>query len=58
MGDRHYVLIDYAVRWTAGEPRPGDDATDAAFVAPEHIAALGMWDETLRIIEAARRLAQ
>jgi len=58
MGDRHYVLIDYAVRWTAGEPRPGDDATDAAFVAPEWIGTLGIWAETLRIIEAARRLAR
>jgi len=56
MADRHYVLIDYAVRWTSGEPRPGDDAIHAAFVAPDDIPRLGMWDETVRIIEAARRL--
>lgn len=56
MGDRHYVLIDYAVRWISGEPRAGDDAIHAAFVRPHEIAGLGMWSETLRIIEAARRL--
>lgn len=56
MADRHYVLIDYAAHWISGEPRPGDDATHAAFVPPQDIGALGMWDETVRIIEAARRL--
>ncbi len=52
----HYVLIDYAARWTAGEPIPGDDARDARFFAKEEIANLGLWSETLRIIEEARRM--
>jgi 8-oxo-dGTP diphosphatase len=51
----HYVLIDYAARWISGEPRAGDDARDARFFAPDEIAALGLWDETLRIIAAARQ---
>lgn len=54
----HYVLIDYAARWTAGEPIPGDDAREARFFTPDEIAALGLWSETLRIIEAARRMAR
>ena len=54
----HYVLIDYAARWRAGEPRGGDDATDARFFAPEEIATLQLWDETLRIIAAARAMVQ
>jgi 8-oxo-dGTP diphosphatase len=29
----HYVLIDYAAHWTAGEPRAGDDADEARFVS-------------------------
>ncbi len=53
----HYVLIDYAARWRAGEPRGGDDATDARFFARQEIQALDLWDETLRIIEAARAMA-
>ncbi len=48
------MLIDYAARWTAGEPVAGDDARDARFFAPEEIPALGLWDETVRVIEAAR----
>ncbi|MBL8545492.1 MAG: NUDIX hydrolase [Hyphomonadaceae bacterium] len=58
MGDRHYVLIDYAVRWVAGEPIAGDDAREAAFFSAGEIAALGMWSETIRIIEAARAMAR
>ncbi len=56
MEDRHYVLIDYAVRWTAGEPRAGDDAIDARFFAPAEIAELALWRETVRIIAAARAM--
>lgn len=52
----HYVLIDYAARWRGGEPKAGDDARDARFFAPAEIAALGLWSETLRVIEAARAL--
>jgi 8-oxo-dGTP diphosphatase len=51
---QHYILIDYAARWLAGEPRPGDDASEAAFFAPDQIPALGLWDETSRIVEAGR----
>lgn len=56
IGDRHYVLIDYAVRWTAGEPMAGDDAREARFVTAAELPALGLWSETLRVIEAARAL--
>lgn len=52
----HYVLIDYAARWTGGEPNAGDDARDARFFAPAELAGLDLWSETLRIIEAARRM--
>lgn len=56
--DRHYLLVDYAVRWMSGDPRAGDDAREARFFAPDEIAALGMWSETVRVIEAARTLAR
>ncbi|MBX9745935.1 MAG: NUDIX hydrolase [Hyphomonadaceae bacterium] len=52
----HYVLIDYAARWTAGEPRAGDDAREARFFTPAELESLGLWDETLRIIAAARAI--
>jgi 8-oxo-dGTP diphosphatase len=49
-GERHYVLIDYAARWIAGEPRAGDDATEARFWPLSEIGALGLWSETRRVI--------
>lgn len=50
---RHYVLIDYAARWTAGEPVAGDDAAEARFVAVEEALAMVDWDETRRVIGLA-----
>jgi len=49
----HYVLIDYAAEWLAGDPVPGDDAADATFMTAD--AALGAvsWEDTRRIIRAA-----
>lgn len=55
---RHYVLIDYVALWLSGEPKAGDDADDARFFAPDEIAALGIWDQTLRVIAAARKIAR
>ncbi|MDX2233734.1 MAG: NUDIX hydrolase [Hyphomonadaceae bacterium] len=50
----HYVLVDYAARWRAGEPRAGDDAAEARFFARAAIDPLGLWHETVRVIDAAR----
>ena len=55
---RHYLLVDYAARWTSGEPRAGDDAAAARFFHCEALASLALWSETVRIIDAARRLAR
>ena len=52
----HYVLIDYAANWRSGEPRAGDDATEAAFHRLDGLEGLGLWDQTLAVVrEAARR---
>ncbi len=55
---RHYVLVDFAARWLSGEPVAGDDADAARFVGPGELAGLGLWDETRRIIDAGRAIAQ
>ena len=49
----HAVLIDFAARWTAGEPVRGDDAAEAAFVDIEEACVRVGWSETERIIRAA-----
>lgn len=50
---RHFVLVDYAARWRSGTPQAGDDATDARFFPLAAIGALGLWSETVRVIEQA-----
>jgi 8-oxo-dGTP diphosphatase len=57
-GDRHYVLIDYAARWAAGEPVAGDDAAEARFMPLQEALVAVDWHETRRIIlEAHAALA-
>jgi 8-oxo-dGTP diphosphatase len=48
-----YVLIDYAARWTSGEPVAADDAMDARFVALDEAMAMLGWSETRRIVALA-----
>ncbi|MDG2521077.1 NUDIX hydrolase [Caulobacter segnis] len=50
---RHYVMIDYAARWTSGEPVAGDDAADARFVPMSEVDAVVEWQETRRVIHEA-----
>ncbi|NQY39334.1 MAG: NUDIX domain-containing protein [Henriciella sp.] len=50
---RHYVLIDFVAQWQSGEPAAGDDAADARFFHLSDLASLDLWDETLRVIDAA-----
>ena len=49
----HYTLIDFQARWQAGEPIPGDDASDARWVPVSEIGKMGLWKETLRVIRLA-----
>ncbi|MFN7178193.1 NUDIX hydrolase [Hyphomonas sp.] len=55
---RHYVLFDYAAVWVSGEPVAGDDADHAEWISPARLAEMALWDETRRVIEAARRMAR
>lgn len=54
---RHYVLIDYAARWIAGDVMAGDDAAEAAFFPFEEALRRVDWSETRRIIRQARVMA-
>lgn len=55
---RHYLLFDYAAVWESGEPVAGDDAAHAEWITPEDLEDLLLWDETRRIIKAARSIVK
>jgi 8-oxo-dGTP diphosphatase len=50
---RHYVLIDFAAIWRAGDLVAGDDAIEAAFFPLRSIDGLLPWSETRRVIREA-----
>ena len=52
----HYTIIDYAARWTAGEPRAGGDVTAAIWADTGDLSAYALTPETLRVIAEARAL--
>ena len=51
-----YNLHDYAAIWEGTEPIAGDDAAHAEFVNLDKITDLGMWSETVRVIEKAHQI--
>ena len=50
---RHYIMVDYAARWTGGEVVAGDDAADARFFDLDEALAVVEWEETRRVIREA-----
>lgn len=52
----HYVLIDFAAEWTAGEPVADDDAMAAEFVDYDTARDRLAWDETRRVLERSRAI--
>jgi len=51
---RHFVLFDFAAVWVSGAAIAGDDAAHAEWISPARLAEIEIWNETRRIIEAAR----
>jgi len=52
----HYVMIDYACEWEAGEPAAADDALDAAFFPFAQAMDKVSWDETRNVISLSKSL--
>ena len=52
----HWTLVDFRADWLAGEPRAGDDASEAKWVPVSDLDRYGLWRETQRIIAAAMAL--
>ncbi|MFZ5609177.1 MAG: NUDIX hydrolase [Pseudomonadota bacterium] len=55
----HYTLIDFWARADHGQAlRAGGDAAEARWVPLAAVASLGLWEETVRIIQKAAQTAQ
>ena len=52
----HYTILDFAARWTSGEPQAGGDVSAAEFVEFADLGRYGLWSEAHRVIGLARRL--
>lgn len=51
-----FKIFAYAARWRAGEAKPGPEACEVAWVAPEEIAAYNATEGLLPIVMEAKRL--
>ncbi|MBL8688631.1 MAG: NUDIX hydrolase [Rhodospirillaceae bacterium] len=52
----HYTIVEVLAEWRSGEPIAGDDAEAADWFAPDAIPPLGLWSETIRVIELGRTM--
>ena len=52
----HYTLIDYTAEAPEGVATAGDDAAAVGWFALDELEALGLWSETVRIIQLAATL--
>lgn len=57
-GDWHYLLVDFAAVWTAGDPYPDDDVDAAAFFPLDEAIRLTGWDKTRDVIGRAHELTR
>ena len=55
-GGGHYLIMSFAARWSAGEPRLNDELDDFKWLAPDGLGELMVTDGLQQVIETARRL--
>ena len=55
-GGGHYLIMSFAARWTAGEPRLNDELDDFKWLAPDALGDLTVTDGLGQILAAAGRL--
>ncbi len=53
----HYVIVDYFCDYVSGTVRAGSDAADAAFAAPDELAAYDLPGKALEVVQDGFRRA-
>jgi 8-oxo-dGTP diphosphatase len=51
--ERHFVILPFAARWIAGEPRLNDELAEARWLPPSGLAALSTTEGLAGIVAAA-----
>jgi 8-oxo-dGTP diphosphatase len=51
--ERHFVILPFAARWLAGEPRLNDELAEARWLQPSGLAALSTTPGLAEIVAAA-----
>jgi ADP-ribose pyrophosphatase YjhB (NUDIX family) len=54
--ERHFVILTFACRWVAGEPRPSDEVDEALWVKPDELQHLTTTKGLADIIAATMKL--
>jgi len=54
----HYTILDFAARWTEGEPIAGSDVSEVQWAPMDALEPYDLWSEAHRIIAIARRLVR
>jgi 8-oxo-dGTP diphosphatase len=57
-GGGHYLIMSFAARWIAGEPRLNDELDDFKWLAPDALGGLTVTDGLEDVIAAAGRLIE
>ncbi|MGR7997687.1 NUDIX hydrolase [Xanthobacter sp. ZOL 2024] len=51
--EAHFVVIAYAARWQAGEPRTGPEAAEIGWFRPQEVAGLATTEGLAELVSAA-----
>lgn len=55
---RHVAIVAFAGRWVSGEPTPGPEASEVAWVRPDGVGALATTERLDEIVRRAVEIAE
>jgi ADP-ribose pyrophosphatase YjhB (NUDIX family) len=57
-GGGHYLIMSFAARWQANEPRLNEELDDFKWLPPSELGELKLTGQLMEVLEAAQRLIQ